>query len=103
MKYLLILIENLWQQYIKYGDKYRIITKGAVDVLLNRCIKIYKDGEIRNLDNIDKETILNKNSDMADKALRVIAVCYVDKETLPRKLDETLEQNLIFVRTNSVW
>ncbi len=38
---------------------------------------------------------------MADKALRVIAVCYVDKEKLPKELDENLEQNLVFVRTNT--
>lgn len=44
--------------------------------------------------------ILNKNSDMADKALRVIAVCYVDKENIPQKIDESLERDLIFVRTN---
>ena len=99
----MILIESLWRQFTKCGDKYRIITKGAVDVLLNRCVKIYKDGEIRNLENRDKEIILSKNSDMADKALRVIAVCYVDKEELPQKIDEGLERDLIFVRINSVW
>ena len=27
----------------KLGDKYRIITKGAVDILLNRCEKIYNN------------------------------------------------------------
>ena len=38
---------------------------------------------------------------MADKALRVITVCYVDKEELPQKIDEGLERDLIFVRTNT--
>lgn len=38
---------------------------------------------------------------MADKALRVLAICYVDKEKLPQKIDENLEKDLIFVRTNT--
>ena len=38
---------------------------------------------------------------MADKALRVIAVSYLDVEKMPRELeDKVVEQNLIFVRIN---
>lgn len=86
----------------KNGNKYRIITKGAVDVLLERCEKIYKDGEIRDLENSDKERILNKNSNMADKALRVLAVAYLDTENIPSKIDtESVERKLIFVRISS--
>lgn len=86
----------------KNGSKYRIITKGALDVLIGRCNKIYKDGEIRNLDRLDKEAILNKNSSMADKALRVIACAYLDLDSLPNKIDsERVENDLIFVRLSS--
>jgi Ca2+-transporting ATPase len=82
----------------KIGDKYRIITKGAVDVLLNRCEKIYKDGEIRAIENSDKSSILSKNEIMAGKALRVLAVAYLEVEYLPSSIDsENIEQNLIFV------
>ncbi len=39
---------------------------------------------------------------MADKALRVLAVCYLDVERLPKQIEtETIEQNLTFVRINS--
>ena len=76
-----------------------MITKGAVDVLLNRCDKIYVDGEIRAFERADKERILSRNSDMADSALRVIAVSYVDLESLPQALNESLEQSLVFVRS----
>ena len=83
----------------KFGSKYRIITKGAVDVLLNRCDKIYKDGEIIALDAYEKELILNKNANLADKALIVLGISYVDKEKLPNKLTtESVEQSLVFVR-----
>jgi len=82
----------------KAGNKYRIITKGAVDVLLNRCERIYKNGEIRELDEREKEIILNKNSNMADKALRVLGIAYLDTEKLPHNIDtENVEKKLVFV------
>ena len=34
---------------------------------------------------------------MAQKALRVIAVAYLDLETLPNKIDSNIENNLVFV------
>ena len=81
----------------KLGNKYRIITKGAPDVLLEKCQK--QIGE-----NFGQSTILEKlkiqkeNEKMAQKALRVIAVGYKDVEVLPQKIDtNTLENNLIFV------
>ena len=38
---------------------------------------------------------------MADKALRVIAVCYLDREVVSNELNEDLERNLVFVRLNT--
>ncbi len=59
-------------------------------------------GEVNSLSISSKDKILNENSNMADKALRVIAVAYKDVEVLPSNMeDKTIEQNLIFVRTNS--
>ncbi len=82
----------------KIGDKYRIITKGAVDVLLNKCIKIYKDGDIKTITEQDKNNILKKNDNMADKALRVLAVAYLDVNIIPKEIDtKNTEKDLIFV------
>ena len=67
-------------------NKYRIITKGAPDVLLNRCV------------GINKEKIKQENEIMASKALRVIAVAYRDIEKLPNKIEsQSIESNLNFV------
>ncbi len=75
----------------KVGERYRIITKGAPDVLLDRC-KI-SSGE--------KERIKENNLKMAKKALRVIAVAYKEVDRLPEKIDSSnIEKNLNFVRTN---
>ena len=68
------------------NGKYRIITKGAPDVLLNRCI------------GIQKENVLKENEKMANKALRVIAVAYKEVDSLPNKLESSIiENNLNFV------
>lgn len=80
------------------GVKYRIITKGAPDVLLNRCNKIYVDGTIKKLDNTEKAKIQRINSELANKALRVIAVSYLDVEAIPTNIEsEKIENNLIYV------
>ena len=70
----------------KIGNKYRVITKGAPDILVDRCIKI------------DKNKVQKDNLDMANKALRVIAVAYKDIDNLPSKIESNIiENNLTFV------
>ena len=82
----------------KVGTKYRVITKGAPDVLLNKCTKIYKNGRAAYIKNSDINKITNTNEKMANEALRVIAVSYVDLDVLPNKITEdTIERELIFV------
>ena len=72
----------------KIENKYRIITKGAPDVLLDRC----------NLSNEKKNKILLENDNMAKRALRVIAIAYKDVNTLPLKLESNfIENGLNFV------
>ena len=78
----------------KIGTKYRIITKGAPDILLEKCIKL-ETGEP--LGAYQKEKILLQNKKMAEKALRVIAVSYKDVEALSSKIEsKTIEKDLTF-------
>ncbi len=78
----------------KIGNKYRIITKGAPDVLLKRCIKT----EEKTLDLLTRKEILNQNTKMANKALRVIAIAYRDVNILPSKIDsDNIEKDLTFL------
>ena len=68
------------------GNKYIVITKGAPDVLIERC------------ENIDKSSIKRQNLAMANKALRVIAVGYKEMTTMPQKVtSEIIENNLKFM------
>ena len=75
-------------------DGERIIhVKGAPDILLDRCVSILVDGQIRDITEEDRENILKVNGDMAEKALRVLA--YAIK--LNEDDREKFEQGLTFV------
>ena len=82
----------------KAGGKYRIITKGAPDVLLSKCTKYDVNNSVQTMNFSVKNRIEQENKYMADKALRVIAVSYADIDYLPSKIStETIENNLVFV------
>ena len=82
----------------KIPTGYRVITKGAPDVLLKRCNKVYDNGNVTTLDYPKTKLIENQNNKMADEALRVLAIAYLDIPSLPSKIDtETVEKNLIFI------
>ena len=78
--------------------KYVQYTKGALDVLLDRCTKyIDVDGE-KPLDDNRKKLILDKNKEFASKALRVLACAYKDYDAIPESLEpEDLEHDLVFI------
>lgn len=77
------------------NGSYMSITKGALDILLHKCNFYYENGKVLPLNEYKKKKILNNNSKMANKALRVIAVAYKDLNKLT--IDKnTLEKDLIF-------
>ncbi len=76
---------------------YKIITKGAIDVLLERCTYYYENGEKQPLTNNKKREILRENMSMAKDALRVLAICYKDSETYVDINSTNIEKNLIFL------
>ena len=85
----------------KLGNKYRIITKGAPDVLLQKCTKEILEANAFNsirVQALQSSKIQSENKQMAQKALRVIAVAYKDIDYLPNKIDSaSIENNLTFV------
>ena len=66
----------------KYQSGYRVIVKGACDVILPMCV------------NTNKSTITSMNNSLAQKAMRVIAVAYRDLDRKPSESE--LEKNLTF-------
>ena len=82
----------------KVPTGYKIITKGAPDVLLGRCTADYNNGRITQMTKERIDQIKNTNRKMAEKALRVLAVAYVDTQSMPPQTKpENVEKNLIFV------
>lgn len=81
-----------------FEKKYRVYTKGAIDVLLDRCNRIVVNNEIVELNNQMKGTILKVNEEMAENALRVLGLAFKDISTIPNKVtSDTVEKNLVFV------
>ena len=76
----------------KNETSYRAITKGAPDVLIEKCNKIYVNGKIEPITIMQKNKIKNHNIEMANNALRVLGVAYKDK-----KEKNNFQKDLIFV------
>ena len=74
---------------------FRLIAKGAPDVLIARCTQLLQGGEIRPLTGAMKAKLLSDNSRLAERALRVLAVAYWDVSALPSD-DRESESQLIF-------
>ena len=71
-----------------YDGGYRVMVKGAPDVLLGRCV-ISKE---------EARGVLDHNGEMAGRALRVLGVAYKDIPAIPAELtSEDLENGLNFV------
>lgn len=73
-------------------------TKGAPDVVIDRCSSYLKDGKAVPMTEEYKQQILAANKAMADKALRVLACAERVWDSIPSDFEpETLEKDLCFV------
>ena len=81
-----------------YEGGYIQYTKGALDVMLDRCTKyLTEQGEIKMTDALKKK-ILDKNKEFASKALRVLCAAYKKYDKMPSSLEpEDLEFDLVFI------
>jgi Ca2+-transporting ATPase len=72
------------------GSAFIAYTKGAVDVLLERCTSIENSGELQLISDEDKALVLDAASQMSKQALRVLALAR-------RNENNVEEESLIFV------
>lgn len=79
------------------GAKNIAYVKGAPEIILSSCNRIYENGTVRKLTQNDKQAILKENKLMAQDALRVLGMAY--KEVRGKRVDssEAVENKLIFV------
>ncbi|HIQ49705.1 MAG TPA: calcium-translocating P-type ATPase, PMCA-type [Nanoarchaeota archaeon] len=78
----------------KKGNKIVIFSKGAPEVILEKCKYIQKNGKIFKLTKKEKEKILNLNKNFARTGLRVLGVAYKFAKKIEK---ENYEKNLIFL------
>lgn len=73
-------------------------TKGACEILVNKCTSYLQDGKIVPMTQEIKNKIIENNKKYANKALRVLACSYKEHDAKPTKYEaEELENNLIFI------
>lgn len=77
------------------GGSFRIITKGAPDILLPLCCSIRTSRGISALNESTRNKLLAQNDSLAQNAMRVIAVAYKDTSEIP-SLDGNAEERLVF-------
>lgn len=77
------------------GGRYRVITKGAPDVLVRKCTGCQERGSVLPMTQGKSKQLGKMNEQMASRALRVLGVAYRDVDSLPRDL-QNLENDLIF-------
>ena len=80
----------------KTGEDVVQFTKGAPDIILSNCSYILKDGKVQSITEADISAVMNKNKEMADKALRVLALSCKSLDSVPSDGD-IAENELIFV------
>ncbi len=74
---------------------WRIVVKGAPDVLLTQCDQVWLDRAVPMTTRL-REKISSANEDMANQALRVLAVAFRDVDSLPPMTAQGLERGLTF-------
>jgi len=80
----------------KYDSEYYVMTKGAIDNLLNLCTKVSINGSIVEITANIKKDIIAASNTMSDNALRVLGAAYKILPTSHIDID-SLESDLILI------
>ena len=73
-------------------------TKGACEILLERCTGFLQDGEVHPMTEDYRAEIIRANKEYADRALRVLGAGYRSFDSLPDSFEpDELEHSLVFI------
>ena len=67
-------------------------TKGAPDVIIDRCSRISTNGQLMDFNPSIKDKILKVNNDFSKTALRVLAFAYKEYDKLPENISSDLNE-----------
>ena len=82
----------------KQGNGFVQFTKGAPDEILKKCTHADINGEILPMSDEIRAKIMEENTRMGNKALRVFAVAYKTYDAVPETMDsESLEYDMTFI------
>jgi Ca2+-transporting ATPase len=82
---------------VPLSSAFLVITKGAVDGMLPVCTRVFRNGELRDLDDSTRDEILNANEALAGEGVRVLALACRPLDDEPGAVDESLEQELVYL------
>lgn len=73
-------------------------TKGACEMVLDRCTGFLRDGRVQPMTEEYRQTVMTRNKEFADRALRVLSAAYRVWDTMPGSLEaEDLERDMVFI------
>ncbi|MBN1160120.1 MAG: HAD-IC family P-type ATPase, partial [Candidatus Diapherotrites archaeon] len=78
------------------GRKFAMYSKGAPEIILDKCDKVMVNGTVIKLTAVKKKEIIEQNKKMAANGLRVLGFAYKDVLDKPKEFDAKMENKLIF-------
>ncbi len=69
-------------------EGFYVAGKGAAQAILDRCDAVFVEGEKKELDEEEKKKWIEKNDQLSDEGLRVLAFCYKQIDPLPQGEEE---------------
>ena len=92
-------VRKLMSTIVKDSEGHlRQYTKGAPDELLRQCVSFWDGQQARPMTEDKRKEILDQNTQMASRALRVLAAATREWEAMPQDQQPgTLEQDLVFL------
>lgn len=81
-----------------FENKISSFTKGAPDIIVSNCNKIFLNGKVSDLTEDMRTKILEENKKFAKEALRVLAYAFKNYDKVPSDIfSENIERDMVFV------
>ena len=81
-----------------FGSTAFVVSKGAPEILLNICENYEENNNINKISDRFLSNIKSKNEKMAQNALRVLGVAYLDVDIMPKEItSDFIERGLTFI------